>query len=294
MAQVEVLLDEGLTEVALDGRAHLLRVRGDASCVARELRTAATDAMSEGRTAVIVDLSAATGIHGPLAWELTRAHARLLWRSGRVVVIADASALEPLFGAFALHRSPDVVPSLEAGLKAANVSEAGMAVAHASKSEVAPAPTPGPPGAGAGAAEAPFFAWRKHDELPASWSFELRGGAEAPGVARAAIGRVLQGRLPDAQRRNTLLLVSEVVTNSVLHGGAAASEAVTLSVNVTPDRVRVEVGDPEGGFVPPEYPNDPLRLRGRGLPMIHSLARAWGVGSPPGGRVWFEMPMLAA
>ena len=299
MAQTEVPLEEGLAEVALDGQAHLLRVGGDASRVARELRTAATTAVAEGRTVLIVDLSTATGISGPLAWELTRAHTRLLWRSGRVVVIADPLALEPLFGAFALHHSPDVVPSLDAGLAAANVSEAGMAAARAATAQVAPAPAPGPPGARAGAsagtAEAPWFAWRKHEELPASWSFELRGGVESPGVARAAIGRVLLGRLPDARRRETLLLVSEAVTNSVLHGGAGASEAVTLSVNVTPDRVRVEVGDPEGGFEPSlTHAPDPLRLRGRGLPIIHSLARAWGVGHPPGGRVWFEIPTPAA
>jgi hypothetical protein len=57
--------------------------------------------------------------------------------------------------------------------------------------------------------------------------------------------------------------------------------------------VRVEVTDPHGGFRPPPYPDDPLAA-GRGLPIIHSLARTWGVDGPPGGHVWFELARAAA
>jgi anti-sigma regulatory factor (Ser/Thr protein kinase) len=169
-----------------------------------------------------------------------------------------------------------------------------MAAAHDSALETAPAPDPGPPVSGAGAAEPPAFGWRRHEILPASWSFELQGGAGAPAVARAAVGRVLSGRLPENARRNVLLLVSETVSNSVLHGGAGAAQTVELSITVRRDHVRVEVADPIGGFEAPQYPADPLGESGRGLPLVHSLSRTWGIDGPPGGHVWFEMQRAAA
>ena len=295
MNLTEAPMNDGLSEVALDARAHLMRVRGDASLVTRELRTAATAAIAAGRTVLIVDMSAATNVAGPVAWELSRAHERLIWRAGRVVVVFDSSALGPLFDTFGLHRTPDVVPTIDAGLTAASVSEAGMAVARGMAAEQAPAPPPGPPGNGAGVAEAPStFAWRRLQDVPASWSFEMRGGAEAPSIARAAIGRVLSGRMPESQRRDALLLVSETVTNSVQHGGAGADDTIELTVTVTRERVRVEVRDPLGGFEPPAYPSDELALAGRGLPIVHSLAQAWGVEAAPVGRVWFELPCATA
>ena len=296
MSLTKVPTDDGLSEVALDARAHLMRVRGDASLVTRELRTAATAAIAAGRTVLIVDMSAATDVGGPVAWELSRAHERLIWRAGRVIVVFDSPALGPLFDTFGLHRTPDVVPTIDAGLTAASVSEAGMAVAHGMAAEQTPAPLSGPPGNGAGVAEAPAtFAWRRHQDVPASWSFEMRGGAEAPSIARAAIGRVLRGRMPEPQRRDALLLVSETVTNSVLHGGgASADDTIELTVTVTRERVRVEVSDPLGGFQPPACPSDELALSGRGLPIVHSLAQAWGVEGAPVGRVWFELPCATA
>jgi anti-sigma regulatory factor (Ser/Thr protein kinase) len=294
MARTDAPLEDSLSEVPLDSRTHLIRVRGDASLVARELRSAASAAVAAGRTGLVIDLLAATQVHGPLAWELSRAHERLLWRAGRVVVVSEYSGLESLFDAFGLHRSPDVVLTLDAGLAAVNVSKAGMAVAHGSAFESAPAPTSGPPGLGAGASEPQPFAWRRHESVPASWSFELPGGREAPGIARAAAGRVLTGRLDDATRHEALLLVSEAVTNSVQHGAATDREPIELTVTVTGDKVRVEIADPAGGFEPPEYPTDELRLSGRGLPIIHSLAQSWGVENAPGGALWFELECAAA
>ncbi len=81
------------------------------------------------------------------------------------------------------------------------------------------------------------------------------------------------------------LLVSELVTNAVLH----ARSDVDISVQLLPDRVRIEVADqsPEG-----------IRRRaltadgssGRGISMVESLALAWGVSPHRSGKaVWFEV-----
>jgi hypothetical protein len=144
------------------------------------------------------------------------------------------------------------------------------------------------PGNGASAAS-PAFRWRRHELLPASWAFQLRGGTTAPSVARAAVGRVLRGRLDADAHERALMLVSEVVTNSVRHGGAGDDGSIELTVTVEREVVHVDVADPVGGFEPPPYPEDPLAEDGRGLPLVHGMSRSWGVEGPPDGGVWFEL-----
>ena len=81
------------------------------------------------------------------------------------------------------------------------------------------------------------------------------------------------------------LLVSELVTNAVIH----ARSEVDVSVQLLPDRVRIEVADqsPEGirrRVATPEGSS------GRGISMVESLALAWGVSPHRSGKaVWFEM-----
>jgi hypothetical protein len=312
-------VEGALSETAVDRRTHLIRVRDDASLVVDALRSMAAAAAAAGNTATIVDLSEATGVNGAFARQLSRAHERLLWRGGQLIVVFDPSSLEPMFDSLGPHRVPDVVPTLDDALAAANVGPAGYAAARDTSFKLATAPSPGPPAGdavvddpGSGAprpttgngegVEAPWngastplpaFAWRRHQDVPASWTFELRGGATAPGVARAVIGRVLSGRLDEAAYASALLLVSEAVTNSVLHGGAGDAGTVELTVTVARQVARVEIVDPVGGFEPPPYPaQEPAAPHG--LRLIHSLARTWGVDSPPGGRLWFELARGAA
>jgi anti-sigma regulatory factor (Ser/Thr protein kinase) len=81
------------------------------------------------------------------------------------------------------------------------------------------------------------------------------------------------------------LLVSEVVTNAVLH----ARTAVMVRVEVRLDGVRVEVSDgsPREPRVSP-YSSD--AATGRGLRLLERLARSWGVRSDRRGKtVWFEV-----
>ena len=86
------------------------------------------------------------------------------------------------------------------------------------------------------------------------------------------------------------LLVSELVTNAVLH---AKSEAEVV-VQLRPDVIRVEVLDrspelPVVKDVPPEATS------GRGMALVRSYASAWGTRSLPHGKaVWFEVPRSAS
>lgn len=83
-----------------------------------------------------------------------------------------------------------------------------------------------------------------------------------------------------------VLLVSEVVTNAVLH----ARSDIRLDIQPAGELVRVEVHD--GSPVEPRVHHFHLTSgTGRGLRMLEQLARRWGVESDPtGGKVvWFEV-----
>jgi anti-sigma regulatory factor (Ser/Thr protein kinase) len=80
------------------------------------------------------------------------------------------------------------------------------------------------------------------------------------------------------------LLISELVTNSIVHG---AGDTVTLVVDDVPGSVRCEVIDHGDGFVP--RGRQDRDIGGWGLNLVDQLATSWGVreGST---HVWFELP----
>jgi anti-sigma regulatory factor (Ser/Thr protein kinase) len=81
------------------------------------------------------------------------------------------------------------------------------------------------------------------------------------------------------------LLVSELVTNSVVH----AHSDVALRLWRTGSGIRVEIADRDSRLVAPR-PVDPEALGGRGLYLVETLARAWGVHPAGAGKaVWFEL-----
>jgi anti-sigma regulatory factor (Ser/Thr protein kinase) len=97
-------------------------------------------------------------------------------------------------------------------------------------------------------------------------------------------------RLADAIGKPLLdelrLLVSEVVTNSIRHGGLGPIE---LWVSVDPRIVRVEVEDRGPGFEPSLGNGDDERGSGWGLLLVDRLAARWGVVASATTTVWFEL-----
>jgi len=87
------------------------------------------------------------------------------------------------------------------------------------------------------------------------------------------------------------LLVTEVVTNAVLHAGMSEGDPVALAVKVSPSRVRVEVSDPGPGFEPDRVePPELLSTGRRGLLLLEELSDRWGVKQDVDGNlVWFEL-----
>lgn len=82
------------------------------------------------------------------------------------------------------------------------------------------------------------------------------------------------------------LLVTEVVSNAVMH----ARTAILLHVTITTDRVRVEVDD-GSSQLPAWSPSMAESLSGRGLTLVNALASRWGADllDVGGKTVWFEL-----
>ena len=106
-------------------------------------------------------------------------------------------------------------------------------------------------------------------------ALELPAEPHSAKVARDAVGG-LDGHLGSVYG-DVVLLISELVTNSVRHAGLDATQPLQLSVNIDDDLVRVAVRDPGPGFSPPEPPSDPGRAGGWGLVLVEQLAERWGV-----------------
>lgn len=89
---------------------------------------------------------------------------------------------------------------------------------------------------------------------------------------------------------DVLVVVSELVTNAVLYGRVP----IVLSLVRDLETLRIEVSDadPQVHAVKPHAPN-PSDPTGRGLQIVQSLTRAWGVTPQAhGGKtVWAVMPL---
>lgn len=125
-------------------------------------------------------------------------------------------------------------------------------------------------------------------------SIELDSDPEAPSRVRHAVTAVLDGWGCDPDTREDLLLVvSELVTNAIVHGAAP----IVVTMVQEPERIRVEVTDGATESSPHSNPRPPTDAEnGRGLSVVTRLAVAWGWRASPGrGKtVWAELPLRHA
>jgi anti-sigma regulatory factor (Ser/Thr protein kinase) len=122
---------------------------------------------------------------------------------------------------------------------------------------------------------------------PDDMSFELAGGPYAVTAARLALAD-LDSHLDPSAAFDVRLLVSELVTNCVQHGGVGADDSVRLDVSFTDDAIRVLVSDGGPGFEPPQSPPPENADTGWGLFLVEQLAKSWGMAESGSG-VWFEL-----
>jgi anti-sigma regulatory factor (Ser/Thr protein kinase) len=110
--------------------------------------------------------------------------------------------------------------------------------------------------------------------------------ATAPRAARHALDE-LNGHINPALKDDIRLLVSEVITNSVIHAQPRTPGEVDLDVWASDAVVRVSITDRGPGFVADKRPRGGERS-GWGLMMVDRLAHSWGVELDEGTEVWFE------
>jgi len=119
---------------------------------------------------------------------------------------------------------------------------------------------------------------------------ELPADARSAGRARAFVAHFCAAAgLSGETRRTSSLLVSELVTNALVHGRSGATVEICLHAGWV---LRVAVTDDD----PALLPEVDARLRtsaedGRGLLIVSLLAARWGVRPVDGGgkTVWFEL-----
>jgi anti-sigma regulatory factor (Ser/Thr protein kinase) len=113
----------------------------------------------------------------------------------------------------------------------------------------------------------------------------LPGDTTAPGAARRMVVDALRGSSHEDQLEVVELLVSEVVTNAVLHAGTQ----LEVACRIGDDCLRVSVRD-WSSVMPTNRNYDEEALTGRGLDLVEALAHACGVERLEDGKVvWFEV-----
>ncbi len=122
---------------------------------------------------------------------------------------------------------------------------------------------------------------------PTGPPFEIAAETVPASVARLRRFAVdaCAGCAPDVDPDTVALLVSEVVTNALVHG----SGQVRLRVVPLESGVRVEVLD-DSSELPERRQATDLDEGGRGIALVEALAASWGSQEVSGGKcVWFEV-----
>ena len=120
-------------------------------------------------------------------------------------------------------------------------------------------------------------------------AIRIAGGRSAGAEARAAVTSRLADALDGDLLRDVHLLVSEVVNNSVVHGGVDEDGWIEIAVGADDERIRCEVRDSgvQGEPVPraPDFDNG----GGFGLFLVEAMAARWGSERDTHLTVWFEL-----
>ena len=124
-----------------------------------------------------------------------------------------------------------------------------------------------------------------------TWRTVLESDTRAPRRARHEIAGHLDGELGSLRTQDAVLLVGELVTNSLLHADSGGTHEIVVDLVIGLDAVRIVVTDGGSSTMPMIQPLDSTRPGGRGLFLVDSLSDRWGM-TREGSRqteVWFEM-----
>jgi anti-sigma regulatory factor (Ser/Thr protein kinase) len=124
--------------------------------------------------------------------------------------------------------------------------------------------------------------------VPEMWRGEigLAGDPTSAREARAFIRMALQEQVTPPILHDSLLLASEMVTNVIRHAGTP----LTLCVVIHRGYLRMTVTDGALPFDAKPGVGSADGESGRGIGIIESLSRTWGIGTTPIGKsIWAEI-----
>jgi anti-sigma regulatory factor (Ser/Thr protein kinase) len=124
---------------------------------------------------------------------------------------------------------------------------------------------------------------------PPDFRVVFPGGEKAAGRARRALGERLAGVLSDDRMDDLLLLATEIVANSVRHGGVGEDGEIDLRVRVLATVVRVELRDTGIQVDPRVRAPDFGGGGGFGMVLVERMSERWGVDHEPTVVMWFEL-----
>jgi anti-sigma regulatory factor (Ser/Thr protein kinase) len=124
----------------------------------------------------------------------------------------------------------------------------------------------------------------------------LHGGTGASLRARRSVLPQFEGQLTETTEADVALIVSELVTNSVMHANVGPDQTLTVECVALPDRLRITVTDPGSRLKPHLRRPDHDASGGYGLSIVATLSLAWGVVRNRVGTtsVWCELPLDTA
>jgi anti-sigma regulatory factor (Ser/Thr protein kinase) len=118
--------------------------------------------------------------------------------------------------------------------------------------------------------------------------------SRAPGKGRRMI-EGLVGKISHDLVERSKLVVSELLTNALLHAGTAeGARPIRLVVRVEPAALRISVEDDGPGFDPPRPDPRPDAEAGRGLFLVDHLCDRWGIDRDHTTLVWCELGLRGA
>ena len=116
---------------------------------------------------------------------------------------------------------------------------------------------------------------------------ELAPTPDAAREARRSIEEHLGDAVPAATLQDLLVVVTELVTNSVKYG---PDGTIVVRLSVSPaGLVRGEVRDQGAAGARPAIRDSPSLVGGLGLRIVDALTERWAVDSEPSTRVSFEV-----
>ena len=115
--------------------------------------------------------------------------------------------------------------------------------------------------------------------------YRIEPQLEGPAQARRIIADELGARVAPGVLDDVKLMVSELVTNGIVHGSTEPDAPMMLDLLVN-GTIRCRVLDQSEGFAAPA---DRDRAGGWGLRVVEQLSDRWGMErSPQRTEVWFE------